>query len=328
MSAGEPLVLALDTSTPTLSAALMRGRETLGSVQAPAARNHSAHAVPAVQRLLREAGVRGTELAGIAAGVGPGSYTGVRIAATIAKTLAWTWSVPLVGVSTLEALAAGAWREAAASDDAARPSDAPSLLLDEAGSGADRIGAADGGGTAAGVSGVCPLPMPCPRMLADEAGGWIVPLLDARRGQAYTALFAAGAAPGLAEGEWLPADAPWRRLEPDGLRLMDGWASQLAELLAAADRRPAYVLFAGEMDKHEEGIRRFQALAAATEDGPAVCGQPHSIDGRSVAWLGARSLAGGEAVDAHGLVPNYTQLAEAEAKLLEKSREEKNDGRL
>lgn len=275
--AGEPLVLALDTATPTLAAALMRGSEALGSVQAPAARNHSAHAVPAVQRLLREAGVRGTELAGIAAGVGPGSYTGVRIAASIAKTLAWTWGVPLVGVSTPEALAAGAWREAAA---------------------------------------------------PGEAGGWIVPLLDARRGQAYTALFAAGAAPGYAEGQWLPADAPWRRLEPDALRLMDGWAARLAELLVAADRRPAYVLFTGDLDKHEESIRRFEELAEAGGDGPAVCRQPHTIDGRTVAWLGARSLAGGEAVDAHGLVPNYTQLAEAEAKLLEKSREEKNDGRL
>lgn len=309
--AGEPLVLALDTATPTLAAALMRGSEALGSVQEPAARNHSAHAVPAVQRLLREAGLRGTELAGIAAGVGPGSYTGVRIAASIAKTLAWTWGVPLVGVSTPEALAAGAWREAAGLAAAA-------VGGADDGSGEPAAGARDGG----------TLGLDSSSLLADEAGGWIVPLLDARRGQAYTALFAAGAAPGYAEGQWLPADAPWRRLEPDALRLMDGWAARLAELLAAADRRPAYVLFTGDLDKHEDSIRRFEELAEAGGDGPAVCRQPHTIDGRTVAWLGARSLAGGEAVDAHGLVPNYTQLAEAEAKLLEKSREEKNDGRL
>ena len=106
----ELLVLALDTSTPVLAAALVRGETVLGSLQSPAERNHSAHVVPAMQQLIRESGIDPSQLAGIAVGQGPGSYTGVRIAASVAKTLAWAWNRPLVGVSSLEALAAGAWR--------------------------------------------------------------------------------------------------------------------------------------------------------------------------------------------------------------------------
>jgi tRNA threonylcarbamoyladenosine biosynthesis protein TsaB len=69
-------------------------------------KNHSLRVMPAIQSLLEECGVKPGQLERIVVAEGPGSYTGVRIGVTIAKTLAWTLNIPLVGVSSLEALAA------------------------------------------------------------------------------------------------------------------------------------------------------------------------------------------------------------------------------
>ncbi len=278
----ELLVLALDTSTAVLAAALTRGDEVLASVQSPAERNHSAHVVPAVQKLLADAGISPGQLDGIAAGIGPGSYTGVRIAASVAKTLAWAWKLPIVGVSTLEAMAVGAWREHAGqgSEAAAAQPDTDRNQHGAVQAAADSVQAS-----------------------------WAVPLIDARRGQAYTALFAASDREG------------WRRLDTDAIRLASDWARRLYERLEETNAagRPDRIVFTGDLEKHEESISMLESLLAGLPGGaPAVARQPHVMEGRSAAWLGSRRLAGGEADDAHAFVPNYTQLAEAEAKLLEK----------
>ena len=62
--------------------------------------------MPAVEKLLKECGVKPKELTKIVVGAGPGSYTGVRIGVTAAKTLAWSLQIPIVGVSSLEVVAA------------------------------------------------------------------------------------------------------------------------------------------------------------------------------------------------------------------------------
>lgn len=62
--------------------------------------------MPAVEQLLKECGVKPKELTKIVVAAGPGSYTGVRIGVTAAKTLAWSLQIPIVGVSSLEAVAA------------------------------------------------------------------------------------------------------------------------------------------------------------------------------------------------------------------------------
>jgi len=61
-----------------------------------------------VDALLRQAGAHTRELEGIAVGIGPGSFTGVRIGLATARGLALALGVPVAGVSTLDALAAGA----------------------------------------------------------------------------------------------------------------------------------------------------------------------------------------------------------------------------
>ena len=69
---------------------------------------HSVGAMPAVEEVMKKAGITPADLDAIAVSEGPGSYTGVRIGVTVAKTLAWSLQKPLVGVSSIKVLAANA----------------------------------------------------------------------------------------------------------------------------------------------------------------------------------------------------------------------------
>ncbi|RFU69235.1 tRNA (adenosine(37)-N6)-threonylcarbamoyltransferase complex dimerization subunit type 1 TsaB [Peribacillus saganii] len=98
--------LAIDTSTYTLGIAVVDGEKVLGELMTNLTKNHSVRVMPAVETLMKECGVKASQLEKIIVASGPGSYTGVRIGVTIAKTLAWTLNIPLTGVSSLEVLAA------------------------------------------------------------------------------------------------------------------------------------------------------------------------------------------------------------------------------
>ncbi|MBA9029179.1 tRNA (adenosine(37)-N6)-threonylcarbamoyltransferase complex dimerization subunit type 1 TsaB [Peribacillus huizhouensis] len=99
-------VLAIDTSNFTLGIALTDGDQVVGEYVTNLKKNHSLRVMPAIESLLRDCDTKPSELEKIVVAKGPGSYTGVRIGVTIAKTLAWTLNIPLVGISSLEALAA------------------------------------------------------------------------------------------------------------------------------------------------------------------------------------------------------------------------------
>jgi tRNA threonylcarbamoyladenosine biosynthesis protein TsaB len=101
-------VLGIDTSTLVLSVAVVEDGKLLGEYTTNLKKNHSIRIMPAISMLLDELDSTPADLDGIAVGNGPGSYTGVRIGVTTAKSLAWSLDVPLVGVSSLEALAANA----------------------------------------------------------------------------------------------------------------------------------------------------------------------------------------------------------------------------
>ena len=98
--------LAIDTSNQTLAVAVVDGQEVLGQSQTMAIKNHSTALMPAIDGLMQAVGMAPKELEQIVVAKGPGSYTGLRIGVTTAKTLAQTLNIPLIGVSSLKAVAA------------------------------------------------------------------------------------------------------------------------------------------------------------------------------------------------------------------------------
>ena len=100
-------ILALETSTESGSCALWRDGVVTERL-CPAGRSHSETLLPLVRELLDEAGVKVGQLDAIAFGVGPGAFTGLRVACGAAQGLAVAANLPLVPVTSLEALAAQA----------------------------------------------------------------------------------------------------------------------------------------------------------------------------------------------------------------------------
>lgn len=98
--------LAIDTSNFVMGVALVEENKVIGEVITNLKKNHSIRLMRAIESLLADCDTLPKELDKIVVAEGPGSYTGVRIGVTVAKTLAWTLNIPLVGVSSLEVLAA------------------------------------------------------------------------------------------------------------------------------------------------------------------------------------------------------------------------------
>jgi tRNA threonylcarbamoyladenosine biosynthesis protein TsaB len=97
------LILAFDTATDVATSALVWDGEVLGEqVSRPVS------VLEDVDALLRQGGVRAAQLEGVAVGTGPGSFTGLRMGLACARALSLGLGVPVAGVSTLSALAAGA----------------------------------------------------------------------------------------------------------------------------------------------------------------------------------------------------------------------------
>ncbi|MFF1452973.1 tRNA (adenosine(37)-N6)-threonylcarbamoyltransferase complex dimerization subunit type 1 TsaB [Streptomyces sp. NPDC058274] len=99
------LLLALDTATPAVTVALHDGTSVVASSSQVDARRHGELLLPAVDRVLTEAGRRLDAVTGIVVGVGPGPYTGLRVGLMTADTFGLALGVPVHGVCTLDGLA-------------------------------------------------------------------------------------------------------------------------------------------------------------------------------------------------------------------------------
>jgi tRNA threonylcarbamoyladenosine biosynthesis protein TsaB len=97
------LILAFDTATDVATSALVADGEVLGERL-----SRAVTLLEDVDALLRQAGAHTADVEALAVGIGPGSFTGVRIGLATARGLALALGLPVAGVSTLDALAAGA----------------------------------------------------------------------------------------------------------------------------------------------------------------------------------------------------------------------------
>lgn len=154
------LILALETATSVSSAALFDGDELLGVVSYHARKTHARLLTVMIDRLLSDLAISPDQLAAVGISGGPGSYTGLRVGVSTAKGLAMAQDIPLLSVSSLEAVA---WSV---------------------------------------------------QDLAQATGALIVPMIDARRMEVYTAVF----------------DADLREIQPIRAQILE--AGAFSDLLA------------------------------------------------------------------------------------------------
>jgi len=100
------MLLAIDTSTRAIGIALYDGARVLAESFWYSQDFHTVELAPAVNNVLRKTGVDVTQLGVLAVALGPGSFTGLRIGLAFAKGIAFVNRVPLIGVRTLDILAA------------------------------------------------------------------------------------------------------------------------------------------------------------------------------------------------------------------------------
>ena len=101
-------LLAIDTSTSRAAVALARPEAEARVAPADPGQRHGRGLIPAISALLAAEGLKPTDLGAIAVGLGPGSYTGLRIGLTAAKMLAYAAGKPLVPLDSLGAIARNA----------------------------------------------------------------------------------------------------------------------------------------------------------------------------------------------------------------------------
>jgi tRNA threonylcarbamoyladenosine biosynthesis protein TsaB len=100
------LLLAFDTSTPAVTVALHDGTRILASHTVVDARRHGELLAPGIAHVVADAGKSASDLTGIAVGVGPGPFTGLRVGLMTARAMGDALTIPVSGVCTLDVLAA------------------------------------------------------------------------------------------------------------------------------------------------------------------------------------------------------------------------------
>ncbi len=98
-------ILAIESSSITASCAISDGADLLGEISLNHKKTHSEKLMPLIEKLMEELELKITDIDIIAISEGPGSYTGLRIGAAIAKSLAFAANLPIANIPTLKSLA-------------------------------------------------------------------------------------------------------------------------------------------------------------------------------------------------------------------------------
>ncbi|MEW4988443.1 tRNA (adenosine(37)-N6)-threonylcarbamoyltransferase complex dimerization subunit type 1 TsaB [Corynebacterium sp. 045007] len=109
-------ILAVDTSTPQVTAGIVRDGETVAEKLHLDARAHNEVLVPLIQQCLTDSGVEATELDAVVVGCGPGPFTGLRVGMATAASFADALGIPCYGICSLDALAGGVGDELVVTD--------------------------------------------------------------------------------------------------------------------------------------------------------------------------------------------------------------------
>ena len=102
-------ILSIDTSGMISSCSVMEDGKIIGEFNINQKRTHSETLVPMIKEILEKLGLNTNEIDLYAVGKGPGSFTGLRIGMTVAKTLAMVFDKEIIGVSTLKSIARGVY---------------------------------------------------------------------------------------------------------------------------------------------------------------------------------------------------------------------------
>lgn len=94
-------LLLMDVSTERGVVAVAKGKAIRFQTELPFGYHNSTYLIPTIEKATRELGMEMKHFQGIVVGTGPGSYTGIRVGATVAKSLAYVLGIPLIGISSL-----------------------------------------------------------------------------------------------------------------------------------------------------------------------------------------------------------------------------------
>lgn len=105
-----PIFLHIETATEICSVALTEGDQVLSICETDDGNSHSKNLLPFIDQALKDAGRQLQDIHGVVVSIGPGSYTGLRIGVSTAKSIAYAQEVPVITVNTLESIAWGAYK--------------------------------------------------------------------------------------------------------------------------------------------------------------------------------------------------------------------------